>query len=76
MSDDTTISEWEFDFTDHTDRGLMTDISRTLTNLSSENRAKRRKEKLRENLVREHIKDKQRPKSRLKSILLKLFNVG
>ena len=73
---DTTISEWEgLDFTDHTDRSLITDISRTLTNMSSENRAKFRKQKLRKDLVREHFRDQQRrPTSRLKSIFLKLFD--
>jgi len=72
---DTTISEWEgVDFTDHTDRSLITDISRTLTNMSSENRAKFRKQKLRKDLVREHFREQQRPTSRLKSIFLKLFN--
>lgn len=72
---DTTISDWEgLDFTDHPNRSLITDISQTLTNMSSENRTKRRKDKLREDLVREHIEDKQRPGSRLKSIFHKLFN--
>ena len=72
---ETTISDWEeFDFTDHSHRSLITDISQTLTNMSSENRALRRKDKLREDLVREHIEDKQRPGSRLKFIFHKLFN--
>lgn len=72
---DTTISGWErSDFTDHTDRSLITDISRTLTNMSNENRAKLRKQKLRKDLVREHFRNQQRPSSRLKSIFLKLFN--
>jgi len=74
MSDNTTPSEWEFDFSDHTNRSLITDISQTLTNMSSENRAKRRRQKLREDLVREYFEDKQRPRSRLKYILHKLFN--
>jgi len=72
---DTTISDWErFDSTDHPKRSLITDISQTLTNMSTENRAKRRKQKLREDLVREHIDDKRRPGARLKSIIGKLFN--
>lgn len=74
MSDNTTPSEWEFDFTDHTSRSLITDISQTFTNMSSENRAKRRRQKLREDLVREYFEERQRPKSRLKYILHKLFN--
>ncbi len=72
---DTTISGWEgSDFTDHSNRSLITDISQTLTNMSIENRAKRRMQKLREDLVREHVEDKERPRSRFKSILHKLFN--
>jgi hypothetical protein len=72
---DTTISgRQEFDFTDHTDHSLITDISRTLTNMSSAKRAKLRKQKLRKDLVREHFRDQQRANSRLKSIFLKLFN--
>ena len=72
---DTTISDWErFDSTDHPKRSLIIDISQTLTNMSTENRAKRRKQKLREDLVLEHIEDKRRPGARLKSIFGKLFN--
>ena len=73
MSENSTISDWEFDFTDHTDRRLITDISRTLTNMSSENRTKRRQMKLREDLVREHIEDKRRSKPIHLSIFRKLF---
>ena len=73
MSDNTTPSEWDFDYTDHTDRRLITDISRTITSMSNENRAKRRRQKLRKDLVREHIEDKQQPGSRFKSIFHKLF---
>ena len=74
MSGNTTPSEWEFDFTDHTGRSFITDISHTLTNLSSENRAKRRRQKLRQDLVREHFEDKQRSRSRLKSVFRKLLD--
>jgi len=55
MSGDNTISGWEVDATDYGDRSLMTDISLTLTNMSSKNRAKRRKQKLRQDLVREYF---------------------
>ena len=42
--------------------GLMTDISESLFYLSSENRNNRKKEKLRQELVREHIENqKQTP---------------
>jgi hypothetical protein len=63
----------DFDFTDHTDRSLVTDISNTLNNLSRENRAKRRMQKLREELVREYIDNKKQPPSFLKSLFSKLL---
>ena len=73
MSGNNTISGWEVDVTDSGDRSLMTDISLTLTNMSSKNRAKRRQQKLRQDLVREYFEQKQRPKTRIQSILNKLF---
>jgi hypothetical protein len=74
MGGDNTISGWEANTTDYGDHGLLTDISLTLTNMSSENRAKRRQQKLRQDLVREHFEQEQRPKTRLQSILSKLSN--
>jgi hypothetical protein len=74
MSGDNTISGREVDVTDYGDRSLMTDISLTLTNMSSKNRAKRRQQKLRQDLVHEHFEQKQGPKTKLQSILNKLFN--
>ena len=59
---------------DHTDHSLITDISRTLTNMTGDNRAKRRQQKLREALVREHIENKRQLGSSGKSIFYKLFN--
>ena len=74
MINDSTPSDWkDFDFTDHTDRSLITDISNTLNNLSRENRAKRRMQKLREDLVREHIENKKKQSSFLKSCFNKLI---
>jgi len=61
MSGDTTISGWKVDATDYADRSLMTDIFLTFTNMSNKNRMKRRRQKLREDLVREYFEDKQRP---------------
>ena len=56
MSGDTTDTDWHSqDLTDSTDRSLITDISETLAYMSSEKRALRRSQKLREALVREHI---------------------
>lgn len=67
-----TISDWEgIELTDHTDRSLTTDISRSLNYMSGESRAKRQRQKLLETLAREHIEDKRRS-SFMKSLLLKL----
>ena len=43
---------------DVTDRNIITVISESLSYLSSESRENRRKKKLREELVREHIETK------------------
>ena len=62
MGGNTTDTDWEdFDFTDHNDRNLITDISAALACISGENRAKRRKQKIREELVREQIENQQQP---------------
>jgi hypothetical protein len=73
MSGDTTISGWKVDVTDHGDRNLITDISLTLTNMSSKKRTKRRQQKLRQDLVREYIEEREQPKSCFQSLLRKLF---
>ncbi|MCP4767446.1 MAG: hypothetical protein GY875_14360 [Gammaproteobacteria bacterium] len=73
MTEDTTKTDCgDFDLTDRTDRSLITDISETFSYLSGKNRAERRKQKLREELVREHIKHKKKPASLVCSILNKL----
>lgn len=61
------------EFSNLTDRNLITSISGSLLYLSGENRAERRKQKLREEIVREHIeKEKQKPSIRW-SIVSKLM---
>ena len=71
---DTTDTDWSnLDFTDHTNRSLITDISKTLTNMSGENRAKRRRQKLRAELVREHIGNKKQSPKSLKSLFMHLL---
>lgn len=57
------------DFTDTTDRSLITDISAAMGLGSSAERARRRKQKLREALVQEHIQERERHKSRLASLI-------
>ena len=73
MPGDETISIGEnLDMTDTTDRSLMTDISESLFYLSSENRKKRKREKLRQELVRAHIENQKQTPSLLQSIAIKL----
>lgn len=74
MSSDTTNTDWESqDLTDSTDRSLITDISETLAYMSKEKRALRRSQKLREELVREHLENGKKKQSSLGSSIRKLF---
>ena len=74
MSGDTTDTDWQSqDFMDSTDRSLITDISETLAYMSSEKRALRRSQKLREELVREHIETRKKTQSTLGSSIRYLF---
>jgi hypothetical protein len=57
------------DTTDTADRSLITDISDTLSYLSSKNR---QRERLRKELVQEHIKNQEKEPSLLKSLADKL----
>lgn len=62
MGGKTTDTDWEdFDVIEHTDRNLITAISATLACMSGKNRAKRWKQKIREELVREQIENQQQP---------------
>ena len=73
MTADDTDPDWgDLDITDRTDRSLITDISETFAYLSPESRAKRRKQKLREELVRAHIEQQIRAPSILQSLVNKL----
>ena len=71
---DTTDTDWSnLNFTGRFDRSLITDFSKALTNMSGENRAKRRKQKLRAELVREHIENKKQSPKFLKSLSMHLL---
>ena len=73
MSGDTTETSWnKLDLTDPTDRSLITDISGALSMLSSEKRAERKRQKLRDELVREYIENKNRAPTLLQSLLDRL----
>jgi hypothetical protein len=74
MTGDSTDTDWNnSDFTDPADRSLVTDISETLAYMSSKNRAERRRQKLREELVREYIENTKKSRSSFRAWLGKLF---
>ena len=61
MAGDETDDDGEnLDVTDSTDRSLLTSISASLSFLSAKRRKNRQKEKLRKELVREHIEDQEK----------------
>jgi hypothetical protein len=70
--DETRDNGENFDITDNTDRSLITDISASLSYLSSESRKNRQKERLRKELVCEHIESQQKQPSLLQSLAQKL----
>ena len=73
MPRDDTDTDWgDLDDTDSTDRSLITDISETFAYLSPESRERRRKQKLREELVRAHFEQQLQAPSILRSIVSKL----
>ena len=73
MPRDDTDTDWgDLDVTDSTDRSLITDISETFAYLSPESRERRRKQKLREELVRAHFEQQLQAPSILRSIVSKL----
>ena len=58
--------------TDDNDQSLITDISDSLLNLLPTNRRRRQQEKLRRELVQEHIENQDRAQSLLKTVAKKL----
>ena len=60
------------DTTGTADRSLITDISDTLPYLSSKSRKSRQRERLRKELVQEHIENQKKEPSLLQSIADKL----
>lgn len=74
MGGETTETDWgSLDLTDTTDRRLITDISDAFSNLGGKKRAERRQQKLRQELVREHIENRKRPPTLLQSFAEKLL---
>jgi hypothetical protein len=73
MAGDKTGSDrGNLDTADNTDRSLITDISDTLSYLSSKSRKNRQREKLRKELVQEHIEYQKKEPSLLQSLADKL----
>ena len=61
---------------DATGHSLFTDISRTLGSMAKKGRSEQWKEKLREDLVREHFAAKQKKDATAKSFVHKLLKKG
>lgn len=56
MNDDTSLTGLDrIDITDLTDRSLITDITAALKQVSGKTRAERQRQKIRDDLVREHM---------------------
>ena len=73
MSVDSIEKYWDsFGLKESAPLGLLTDIATTLSYLSSEQRDERKRQKLREALVRRHIENKNSPSSILQSIAARL----
>jgi len=73
MTGDETGDDAEnLDLTDNTDRSLITDISVSLSYLSSKSRRNRQRERLRKELVREHIESQEKKPSLLHSLAKRL----
>ena len=73
MAGDKTGSDGEtLDTRETTDRSLITDISDTLSYLSSKSRKNRQRERLRKELVLEHIENQKKEPSLLQSLADKL----
>ena len=73
MTGNETETDWkDLDITDRTDRSLITDISETFAYLSNESRTRRKKQRLREELVRAHIEQQIQAPSILQSLVSKL----
>ena len=77
MGEDTTDTNWEhIDVTDRTDRRLITDISESIAYLSGKSRDERRKQKLREQLVREYIENQEKSTSFVGSLIDKIVRMN
>ena len=75
MNADASEKYWqESELADQGPRGLLTELAESLSYLSSESRAERKKQKLRADLVREYIEDDKQSPSLLQTVVGKLVN--
>jgi len=76
MNDDTSLTGISrIDLTDATDHSLITDISQALKQVSGKSRAERQRQKIRNDLVREHLGFDGPLKPSRRSRLKKLFKL-
>ena len=77
MNDEKTSSEMgKTDITDVTDNSLITDFTQVVSCMVGKNRAERRREKIREEIVREYLDTGQSETSSLKSSIKKIFKLN
>jgi len=77
MSDTTPLTAIErLQAAENTDQSLLTDISRVLGLKAEERQSDRWKQKLREDLVREHIAAEKNKNAPVKSSLRRFFKLG
>ena len=70
-------TDWgSYDGTGQNDHNMITDISQALSYVKSENRAIRQRQKLREELVKEHILNQQPSTPPIKSLILKWLKLN
>ena len=74
MSAENTEISWDrIHVSDSIERRFVTDLSGTVSNLSIKKRAERRRQKLRAELVREHLESMQRAPTFLQALIARLI---
>ena len=76
MSQDTTLPGiGKTDYTDATDRNLVTDFTQVVSCAVGKNRAERQRQKIRDELVRDYIHSNQEKSPKSRSIFRRLFKL-
>jgi len=74
MNQDTTLPGiGKSDYTDATDRNLVTDFTQVVSCAVGKNRAERQRQKIRDDLVRDYIDSDQEQSPKSKSVFRRLF---